>query len=238
MHKTPIAEWLLARITDPTRAAAIMGDLTEIAATRGRLWFWMTYARTLFSLTWRNPVALVAASVCTYWLGPIVWKSMRTLFRLRQHVNVQYHHMSFLYAILGNALLGLFFLVPFLMIRFGLRDRLTRLACAIFVLTLPYFSLVPIVVLVIGPLMAVAVIAALCMRRWRRPTIVLELALVPQYAFITAYMNFPRGLLFFHLHGWMIVAPRLAAFAITAVVCVYLHRWLLQRPLAPDRTIA
>src|ERR1019366_8492863 len=56
-----IAEWLLARVTDPTRAAAILGDLTEMAATRGRLWFWTAYARTLITLGWRAPVAFVFA---------------------------------------------------------------------------------------------------------------------------------------------------------------------------------
>ena len=45
---------------DPTRAAAIIGDLTEMAATRGRLWFWAAYPRTLISLGWRTPVAVFA----------------------------------------------------------------------------------------------------------------------------------------------------------------------------------
>lgn len=40
MPKATLAEALLARITGPTRAAAILGDLLELSATRGRLWFW------------------------------------------------------------------------------------------------------------------------------------------------------------------------------------------------------
>ena len=39
-----LAERLLARVTDPTRAAAIMGDLQEMEPTRGRLWFCTAYA--------------------------------------------------------------------------------------------------------------------------------------------------------------------------------------------------
>ena len=224
-----LPETLLVLFAGRDRAVAILGDLTEMAATRGRLWFWVAYTRTLILLGWRSPVALVAASVCTYWLGPIVWHSMRTLAHPLRHVLVAYPPMIFLFAILGNALLGLFFLVPFLMIRFVLRDRLTRLAGAIFVLTLPYFSLVPVVVLVIGPLMAVAALVALCLRRWRRPMIVLALTLVPQYLVVTAWLSFPRGLLFFHLQGRIqMMAPRLMAFAVTAIVCVYLHRRLLR----------
>jgi hypothetical protein len=230
MPKTTAAEGLLARITDRTRAAAILGDLTEMAATRGRLWFAAAYLRTLIILGWRSPVALVAASVCTYWLGPIVWYSMRTLAHPLRHVLVAYPPVVFLVAILGNALVGLFFLVPFLMIRFGLSDRLTRLAGAIFVLSLPFFSLVPVIVLVVGPLMVVAAIVALCLRRWRRPMIVLALALVPQYVVVTAWLSFRHGLMFFHLRGRIqMMAPRLMAFAVTAIVCVYLHRRLLRR---------
>ncbi len=50
MPKPTPAEWLLARLTEPERAAAIYGDLTEMAATRSRLWFWTNYFRALISL--------------------------------------------------------------------------------------------------------------------------------------------------------------------------------------------
>ena len=52
--RTAPTEWLLARIAGPNRAAAIMGDLVELSSTRGRLWFWTAYARTLISLGWRT----------------------------------------------------------------------------------------------------------------------------------------------------------------------------------------
>src|ERR1035437_8801804 len=55
----PLTEALLARVTDSTRAAAILGDLEELAATRGRLWFWTAYARTIISLAWRPPAAFL-----------------------------------------------------------------------------------------------------------------------------------------------------------------------------------
>jgi hypothetical protein len=66
----PLAESLLARLADKDRAAAIYGDLVELSATRGRLWFWTVYARTLISLGWRTPVAFVVAIV-----------SMRVMFK-------------------------------------------------------------------------------------------------------------------------------------------------------------
>ena len=63
MPRQPAPEALLALIAGPARAAAILGDLTEMAATRGRLWFYAAYARTLFSLTWRIVLALFVADI-------------------------------------------------------------------------------------------------------------------------------------------------------------------------------
>src|ERR1035438_4907636 len=61
--RTSPAEVFLALIAGPARAAAIMGDLTEMAATRGRLWFVAAYARTLVSFTWRIVLALFVADI-------------------------------------------------------------------------------------------------------------------------------------------------------------------------------
>ena len=61
MPNTSAAESLLALFAGPRRAAAIFGDLTEMAQTRGRLWFVAAYARTLFTFTWRIVLALFVA---------------------------------------------------------------------------------------------------------------------------------------------------------------------------------
>src|ERR1039457_7485295 len=58
-----LPESLLALFAGPTHAAAIFGDLTEMAATRGRLWFVAAYARTLVSFTWRIVLALFVADI-------------------------------------------------------------------------------------------------------------------------------------------------------------------------------
>ena len=52
MPNTSPAEALLTLIAGPDRAAAMLGDLTEMAATRSRLWFWTSYARTAISVGW------------------------------------------------------------------------------------------------------------------------------------------------------------------------------------------
>src|ERR1019366_375463 len=63
LPSTSPAESILALFAGPDRAAAILGDLTEMAATRGRAWFLTAYARTLVSFTWRIVLALVVATI-------------------------------------------------------------------------------------------------------------------------------------------------------------------------------
>jgi hypothetical protein len=54
MRSAHIAEWILALITTPDRAASTAGDLTERAATRDAVWFWFSVFRTAASLLWRG----------------------------------------------------------------------------------------------------------------------------------------------------------------------------------------
>jgi hypothetical protein len=52
MRRARIAEWILALVTTKDRAAAVVGDLTEVE--RGSLWFWWSVIRTAMSITWRD----------------------------------------------------------------------------------------------------------------------------------------------------------------------------------------
>ncbi len=54
MYNSHIAEWILALVTTRGRAASIIGDLTEGAATRGAIWFWSGVLRTAASLLCRD----------------------------------------------------------------------------------------------------------------------------------------------------------------------------------------
>lgn len=236
MPKRPFAETILAMFAGRERASAIYGDLTEMAVARGRLWFAAAYLRTLISLGWRSTVsALIAASTYTLWIGPLVWRSMRELFHPLRHA-ATFQHAASPDMLLGDALLGLFFLLPFLFVRFGIHDRLTQLACVLFILTLPYFSLYSAVVQVIGPIAMVSVTTALFLRPWRRPMTVLLLALVPQCVLTPIYIGKLLYVLDLHglrLHGWTRAVPRLIVLALTAVACVYLHRRLIERHGSP-----
>jgi hypothetical protein len=52
MRSARIAEWILALVTTEDRAAAVVGDLTEVR--RGSLWFWWSVFATASSIAWRE----------------------------------------------------------------------------------------------------------------------------------------------------------------------------------------
>jgi hypothetical protein len=228
MPKTSPAEWLLARLTTPDRAAAILGDLTEMAATRGRLWFWIAYIRTLITLGWRTPVALVGAYACTrsYWVFTAIHASTHWLVRWLPLASPRYFRY-FWQLPLTTMLQGLVFLLPFVLVRFGPRDRLTRLACVFFLLSLPLGGYAGLYL--VGVLTVIAVSAALCLRDWRRPMTVLFVALVPRYAIAKAFFF----LLAKHQHSnvWgrgLFLGFGLLPIAAAVVVCSLLHRWSIE----------
>ena len=232
-----IAEWLLARVTDPTRAAAIMGDLTEMAATRGRLWFWTAYARTLITLGWRAPVAFL----CAYTYARSTWQvtaliaSMHALFHWVPFASPAYRLPIWQLRLepLLSMLSGLNFLVPFLLVRFGLRDRLTRLAFVLYLVSLPTFSNRLLLLAPIEILAVIVVVVALCLRGWRRPLVVLALCLGPWYALVEAiqYSYQPGHRALFGAYHPFLFNYYTLAFIVTALLCIWLHRLLLrQRP--------
>jgi hypothetical protein len=54
MLKPRIAERILALVTSRDRASSTVGDLMEIAQTRGVVWFWADILRTALSMAWRD----------------------------------------------------------------------------------------------------------------------------------------------------------------------------------------
>jgi hypothetical protein len=251
-------EWLLARLTDPTRAAAIYGDLTEMAASRGRLWFWTAYLRTLVTFGWRTPVAFLTAYAFSTWVAigafPTIHSVLRSFYRHVQNkphqaiwnvFNRTVHHTTahFWQIPLGDSLIALWFILPFVLVRFGLRDRLTQLASAIFLLTIPYFSLDPAAVNFAGLVTAAIILAVLSLRTWRRPMIVLAASVVPIAASI--FLS-PKVWFVFVSRGygfnspqlqWAMALYRAVELCIAAILCSFLYARFLQKKPA-ERTIA
>jgi hypothetical protein len=63
MRSIQVAEWILALVTSRDCAAAMAGDLAEVATARGRVWFWFSLLRTAASLLWRDVVEKPARAV-------------------------------------------------------------------------------------------------------------------------------------------------------------------------------
>jgi hypothetical protein len=244
MPQTAPTEWLLARIAGRDRAAAILGDLAEMAATRGQLWFWMAYARILVRLGWRSPVALVAGfagfaffmSFLTFWMlhTPPAWRNASRIFMVTGPLT----------AIMT---VPLWFALPYGAVRYGFRDRFVRLACVLFLTSTTVLFYPPALSPYFASAAVLAVAASMILRAWRRPMIVLAAtvaagmtALVVSFNLLSkVYHPYVPDPGTFHLRGWIIIRLTVAfALWIAAMVCSRLHHWLLQRPAASDRTIA
>jgi hypothetical protein len=237
MPKTSAPEWLLARITDPTRAAAILGDLLELSATRSRVWFWTAYARTLISLGWRTPVAFVFAIASMKFMFRIAfpWLAHATIGHLgdagllgeqNRIVDMVLWNISM---VIGQCLC---FLLPYVALRFGLRSRLTQLACALLVIALPVYTELPWVRDLSGVLIVLAIIAAIVFGPWRRPLFVLAATGVAAIA-VEVVSTFSLALVFhwnfLRLSSATHALCDVISFAIAVSVCLNLHRLLLRR---------
>ena len=232
MRKGGLAEWFLKRAAGTERGTAIYGDLVELATTRSRAWFWLAYARTLLSFTWRT---LIAFAITTYAylrfraITAAILSSMDWLFRWvpvagnRYEPPLWWWHLTPLIVLL----FGLPLLAPFFLVRFGWRDRLTQLASVFLLLSLARYSDRALVFIPVPAITAAAIVVALCLHQWRRPMLVLALTLAPQWALFYAWLysyrpGHPRPLVIRLFRGY----PSLL---ITILLCLWLHSWLLQR---------
>lgn len=227
-----LAESLLALFAGSARAAAIYGDLVELSATRGRLWFFATYTRTLLSLTWRTPVAFlcgvgvfdVAFPLFQAWMHhmPHAWRT-RAADPLLTHMGPG----------LALATLPLWFAVPYAFIRYGLRDRVAQLLCVVSLGATLALLYIPWLSTACAVATALLVAGALLSANWRRPMAILVVALGAGSATLAGsavlFRTFaPRsssanGT----LTGTLEIATTLAMFAL-AFVLARLHRRLLE----------
>jgi hypothetical protein len=244
MPKTALPEWLLARFVGNERAAVILGDLLEIATTRGRLWFWSAYARTLISLAWRTPLAFLCAYAFSGWIatnGFMIINSLRRHFLWNVH---PYYPPAVWRIPLGDSILALWFILPFVLVQYGYRDRLTQLASAVFLLTLPYFSLTGAGINFAGLATAATILAAMCLNTWRRPMVVLAATVAP---IVVAIILSPKLWYVLISRGYRFESPqlqramtlyRVGELCIAAIVCSFLYRRLLQKKPTDLSTLA
>jgi hypothetical protein len=122
MRTEAMAERVLAWFVGRVRAASVMGDLAEARteAGRGARWFWWSYADILFAAAWR-PVAAFLVVSAGYWYGG-KYLVGGIVFAQGGSVAASFVEVT--------AMVGAFaaFVFLFAAIRYGLNDRMTRLA--------------------------------------------------------------------------------------------------------------
>jgi hypothetical protein len=115
------AEWLLARFTGPTRASAIIGDLTESAPHSA---FRRAYATVLAHAAWRSVAGFLAVQVAAYALAQL----NAVAFYGSAHAHTV---LQAAWATSVGGLCALFCVIPvYCAFCFGLRDPLTRTSLA------------------------------------------------------------------------------------------------------------
>jgi hypothetical protein len=239
MPRTSPTESFLALIAGPDRAAAILGDLTEMAATRGRAWFWTAYARTLVSFTWRIVLALFVADIgrelmfnlanLYFHVTPPTWRTTHAPFLLNS-----------MGPLLACIMSTLWFVLPFAAVRYGLRDRFVRLTAVVALGTTLAFLCIPWASLACAVATLLLAAAALLSSTWRKPLEVLlwtgAAGLLMIGAADALRLRVPRALLFAHGHGLLVVNAYALLFQtgllVLAFACSRMHRWLLEPALA------
>lgn len=144
-----VAEWLIARFTERSRAASIVGDLLEATAKQGSLAFWFSIAGVVLAITWRHLTAFAAALLCLYVFQALAMPPHLTEHGLLAAIMHQPHSIWLpLFIVLRSASAFLSMAAPYAIICYGLRDRFAQLAVVLFIpVTLIFwFSSIPLVI--------------------------------------------------------------------------------------------
>jgi hypothetical protein len=244
MPNTSPTESFLALFAGPARAAAILGDLTEMAATRGRLWFVAAYLRTLFTFTWRIVLALFVADVGrqlafdTFHLylrhTPAAWRNATGSW-----INL----LNFSGPLLACIMSTLWFALFFALVRYGRRDAFVRLTALVTAGAFLAFLAIPWVSLAAAAATLALACAAFLSNRWRKPFEVLAWTGAAGLLSLTAFTVLSRQFLSHHpaifrslgshpLALDALVFSFQGSLLLVAVVCSRLHRLLLEPALA------
>ena len=247
MHNASVAEWIVARFTTRKRAASMVGDLLELQAQKGQLWFWLSLARVVLALAWRRQLAFVAAfmfgaGACS---GLQVTESMGFAALASGQLPWMNLFWVFLYI--------LWFVAVYTAIGYGLRDRVAQLALALSVVTIPVVRYGPqraILTACLGLSLCI-VMASLFTRERRRAVLVpLGVAVVgfgagmPAMYLADQYRKFivpmPRtvaeiqaGIQAHPSIGWMYLSMILVTVWTMAAACSRIHDLLMRNP-SPD----
>lgn len=127
MRLASLAECLVRLVEGSDRAAALVGDLVEIAQTRSRLWFGLAVLRLLVSRLWRPVVGVIAVLYSSNWL---LFASSMALHGIHAQHRPPFMWTPF-FDVVGAICAILSGSALYSAIRYGLGNVYTRLALAV-----------------------------------------------------------------------------------------------------------
>jgi hypothetical protein len=231
----PAAEWLIARFTCAEAASSMVGDLLEEAAARGDLWFWRAVAGIVLRLNRRRLLAFSVALICAHFLRELPMPVFSAVAGRLPAPQPPEMWVS-LFAVLGWIAMLSWVAAPYLLVRYGLRDRFAQLALAVSVLVTAadIFWQRPAIAVACIAAAAAVLVALTLFTRWRGPLLALLIATLVGYAGFQGavdlswrFLNFapPSVSLSACVNG---LAPVCAAGTLT-VACGYLHSLLTRQ---------
>jgi hypothetical protein len=232
-------EAILSRFTPRDRAASILGDLTELSVTRGRLWFYAAFTRTLIALAWRTPMAFALAFISLRLLFTIILPALgaHRMPHLRDgglFGPIQNRHLRLItWNISIVTAQCLWFVLSYVAIRFGLRNRLAQLTGVLLLIALPVYTSRPWLMDLSGIMTAFAMAVALLLPPWRKSMLVLAATCLTAIAtavpcfYILLRISHPAGLV---LEGGERDVVEIVALTLAVFVLSRLYRLLLSQP--------
>jgi hypothetical protein len=244
MSSDSLAEFLIRFVEGRDRAAALVGDLVEIAQARGRIWFGFAVLRLLIARLWCPVVATIAALYACNWLlfaSSISLQGVHAYHRPPEVWMPFFQVVSAIGAVLCGSML-------YSAIRYGLNDLYTRLAfvvaCLCIFVTFAWW-LPGVLYAGSASLLALLVFSGLrAQRRW-----VLLTAGVTVVSAFSAFLcglfaldYYQHAILHLHLLGdrelaehpslnWLGFALYVVNALIIAAICSFMHRHAPERAL-------
>lgn len=184
------AEWIIARLTDRTRAATIVGDLLESGGEERPVWFWWSATGVVLSLVWRSLAGLAAAYFCLSAISHAWFLEQCPQGRGSRFAMGNFCPSSALVHDPPQIWMSLFgplcIVAAYAVARYGVRDRFAQLALALCApsIVVGFYWWVPAVVFSYAVLVLSIISLSTAFVHSRKALLVLAAALVCGYAAI------------------------------------------------------
>jgi hypothetical protein len=236
MRSTLMAEWIITRLTDRNRAAAIIGDRLESVGEEKTLAFWLSITGIVLSLSWRPIAGSAAAFFCNYFLLTLSWRVYHPMGGISPAHDPS--HIP-LFNAFGLLIESLWKIAPYALVRYGFREKFAQLAVALAVLITALFWSwwIPSVAAAILAIVVTIVISSAGFARCRKPLFAVTFALAlgcVGIRFVHLGMEYLELTAPFTVRA--VAAESLPLLAIAAVIaaCELMRRVFAARTVQPD----